>query len=543
MGKLAARSTGWWLAFLGGLLVLLTPLLIVEVPPLMDYPNHLARTWLLAFGAEDPVLSQMYRQEWHVIPNLAVDVVLPPLLWFLPVHVAGRVMLGLILLLNYVAIVIYSRVAFGSRSWWPLAAALMGYNALFLMGFMNFLASLGMALLTAAGWAAFRERHPVLTVAGATLAATVVFFCHIFGLLFCAILIGSHELAAAAREWRPAAHPIRRTLLRGLAAGIVFLPSAVLFLSTRLTDARNEVSWPSLADKLRTLVAPFSNYYAALDKLTALALLVFLAVCAWRRAVRVPAASAIAMAACLGLYLVMPFSAGEAFFVDARFPVMLGMLLFAGVLPILPRPSARIAGLAIAALFLLRMGLVSALWWGHNQDIADIRRSIAPVPPGSRVLVATVDPDVNPAWWRSHNRRHVIADFCRTDQHLGALLTIERRAFWPVLFTIAAQQPLVVRPPYDRISEPVGDVPDYHLLDPGAVLPRHTSRPAYLAHWASDFDYVLVLNAGGMDGLSEYLADRLEPLNRTPMAALFRVRPSASVDATGHGGDRSGANF
>ncbi len=531
------RSGTWWLVFLGALAVLLAPLLIAEVPPLMDYPNHLARTWLLAFGAEDPILSRIYGQDWHVIPNLAIDVVLPALMRILPVHVAGRVMLGLILVLNYVAILVYSRVAFGYRSYWPLAAALIGYNALFLMGFMNFQISLGMALLTAAGWAAFRERHPLLTIAGATLGATLVFFCHFFGLLFCAILIGPHELAAVGREWRHSPHPVRRVLLRGLAAGIVFLPSAILFLSTSLTDTKGELFWLPAVEKLRALNAPFMNYYAALDKLTALVVLAILAVCLWRRSLRLPAGTAIAMLACLAVYIVMPYAIGDAFFLDSRFPVMLGMLLFAGILPVLPKPSARIAGLALAALFLLRMGLLSGLWWQHNQDIADIRRTIAPVPPGSRVLVATVDPDVNPAWWRAHGRRHVIAEFCRTDQHLGSLLTIERRAFWPLLFTVATQQPLVVLPPYDRIAAPLGDVPNYQQLDPSAAPRRTGPRPSYLADWPANFDYLLVLNAGAMDGLSDYLSARLEPMERTEMAVLFRIRPAAPAETARHGAE------
>src|SRR3954447_13213244 len=105
----------------GALLVLLAPLLLTEMPPLLDYPNHLARTYVLAFGEQDPVLSRIYAQQWDIIPNLAIDVVLTGLMRVLPVHVAGRAMLGLILLLNYAAIILYSRSAFGRWSWWPLA--------------------------------------------------------------------------------------------------------------------------------------------------------------------------------------------------------------------------------------------------------------------------------------------------------------------------------------------------------------------------------------------------------------------------------------
>ena len=518
-----ARPGYRWAACIGALLVLCIPLMVAEVPPLLDYPNHLARTYLLAFGQDDPVLSRLYTQHWEIIPNLAIDVVLTGLMRVLPVYVAGRVMLGLILLLNYAAIILYSRSVFGRWSWWPLAGALMGYHALFLMGFMNFQVGIALAMLTAAGWNAWRERHPLPTIAGTALAATLVFFSHIFGLVFCGLLIGARELVASWRDWR--AGDRWAVPRRGAALAVVFLPSVVLYLRAQLSQTdEGLVSWLPAAAKLKNLTEPFMNYYAAFDKLTALAILLLIGACLWLRRIRVHRPSALAGLACLGFYLLMPATLKEASFIDARFPIMLGMLLFAGLLPSLPARPARLVGLALAALFLVRMGVVATVWAGQNRDIADIRRSIAPVEPGSRVLVATVDPGSNPDFWRSHGRRLAIADFCRTDQHLGALLTIERHAFWPMVFTSPGQQPLRVLPPYDALAEPAGYLPDYQQLDPDIVLPHGIDRPAYMADWPDTFDYVLLLNAGGMKALPAYAADRLEPVNRTTMAALYRVR-------------------
>ena len=523
--SLAARPAAWWACFAAALAVLLAPLAIAEVPPLTDYPNHLARAYVLAFGQEDAHLSQFYGQRWAVIPNLAVDLLLPALLKVMPVHLAGRAVLGLILLLNYAAIIVYSRVAFGRRSYWPLAAALMAYNALFLMGFMNFLIGQGFALLAAAAWAAHRDRHPVLTVAGTALAATGVFFCHIFGLVFLAILVGSRELTTVCQRWRQEERPVRLAASRGAAAGAVFLPSAALYLRAPLSETGGEVLWLTVYWKVKNLTEPFMNYHGIPDKLTTAAVLGFLAACLWRRALRVHAASAVAVAACLLLYGAAPYAMKEGAYVDSRFPIMIGALLFAGFLPALSRRAGSVVALAVAALFLARMAMLAAAWWGHDREIADIRETMAPVEPGSRVLVATVDPQVNPAYWAGRGRRSVVADFSRTDLHLGALLTIERHAFWPHLFTLASQQPLVVLPPFDKLSAPGAVAPDYHLLDPDADPARYGRRSPHLAGWTAKFDYVLLLNAGGADGMSAFLADRLEPLTGNRTAALYRVRP------------------
>src|SRR5271166_959430 len=64
----------------------------------------------------------------HPQPRSAVDLVLPPLLWIMPVHVAGRVLLAAALLLPVIGTVLYSNVVFGRRSYWSVAVCLVAYN-------------------------------------------------------------------------------------------------------------------------------------------------------------------------------------------------------------------------------------------------------------------------------------------------------------------------------------------------------------------------------------------------------------------------------
>ena len=61
------NGVAWWLTFVLAGLLLVLPLFLVEMPPLEDYPAHLARMYALAFGAQDPFLSQMYAPSWHII--------------------------------------------------------------------------------------------------------------------------------------------------------------------------------------------------------------------------------------------------------------------------------------------------------------------------------------------------------------------------------------------------------------------------------------------------------------------------------------------
>jgi hypothetical protein len=164
------------------------------------------------------------------------------------------------------------------------------------------------------------------------------------------------------------------------------------------------------------------------------------------------------------------------------------------------------------------------VWVDHNRDLADFRQVIAAVEPGSRVLVVSVDPQDAPDHWAGVPRGRRLPWFCRLDFHLPALLTIERRAFFPYLFTVAAKQPLEVRAPFDVISVPEGQPPDWQSLMAGHEV--HAARPApYLAAWQSRFDYVLLLNAGAAGDPRGYLPDRLALLVATDVAAVYRIRP------------------
>lgn len=181
---------------------LLVPLLIADVPPLLDYPNHLARLVLLAAGPDDPVVGPIFSPAWSVISNLAIDVIGPPLLRVLSVHVAGRCLLGFALLLNLLGVIALHRAYFQRRSFWPLASGLVAYNYTFLFGFLNWQIGSGLAMLSAAAWIRWRERFPITTVVGSAIAAIVLFFCHLMGMVFFLALIGSAEATAARTVFR-----------------------------------------------------------------------------------------------------------------------------------------------------------------------------------------------------------------------------------------------------------------------------------------------------------------------------------------------------
>ncbi|OGA30808.1 MAG: hypothetical protein A3G80_03875 [Betaproteobacteria bacterium RIFCSPLOWO2_12_FULL_62_13b] len=82
------------LAYAALLVVALAPMWLATIPPLGDYPNHLARMHILVNAQDSELLSRFYQVHWAVIPNLAMDLLVPPLAHVMPLAVAGKVFIA-----------------------------------------------------------------------------------------------------------------------------------------------------------------------------------------------------------------------------------------------------------------------------------------------------------------------------------------------------------------------------------------------------------------------------------------------------------------
>src|SRR5205085_8498391 len=77
----------------GSLFVIsVAPVLLVRIPAMVDYVNHLARMHLLVDAAAGR-LNPAYAMDWRLYPNLAVDIIVPWLAQLVGVETATRIFL------------------------------------------------------------------------------------------------------------------------------------------------------------------------------------------------------------------------------------------------------------------------------------------------------------------------------------------------------------------------------------------------------------------------------------------------------------------
>ncbi len=420
-----------WGGFALLLALMALPVFSTVLPPLFDYPNHLARMHLLVEGGD-----RFYRVVWAPLPNLAEDLIVPALARLMPLATAGELFLVMIFALIAGGVLCLNRVVAGGWRLWPLLAFSLLYNRILLWGFLNYLFGTGVALCGLALWLAFEQRLAWQRVLASTMLALTCFFSHIaafgvYGLALCGV-----EMPMALAELRARAWP---ALGRRVA---VFAPQfvvpAALFLGWRHEAGAGGVSHAGFARKADLLFSVFDNYDRAFD-IACFAL--FLALGLWlaasgrlRLAPRLGWAAALVFAA----YLLMPSQIYGGSGADHRLPLALFLLLIAGSAPRWPSRRAAIAiGTAAALLLTLRMAVVERVWRRADQIYAADLAAIDALPRGAKLAVACPD------------AVHVVAV---PQVHLAAMAVVRRAAFVPTLFAIPGQQPLELRPPWAALA-------------------------------------------------------------------------------------------
>ena len=233
----------------------------------------------------------------------------------------------------------------------------------------------------------------------------------------------------------------------------------------------------------------------------------------WRGARFAPGAR-LALALGAVVYVLEPNVLQTGSFVDLRVGLILGCLLFAGVQPRVASRDALVCGVVIAALIGGRVGDIALGWVHHRIDLADVRGAIAQVPQGARVLVAQ-GPGGGPAV-----AERLLPGVYATDGHVSALLAIEHKAFWPLIFADPRQQPLAILPPYASLAAPLSEPVGWSALAKSSFSADDLAAVGNLNGWRQAFDYVLLVDAEGAGpppaGLQPLYVGSYARLYRTP---------------------------
>src|SRR5262249_30786639 len=133
--------------FVAFILLISIPIWTHPLPPLSDYVNHLSRMYAIASLPKNPILSGFYEVNWQIIPNLTMDFVVPVLARIgISIYLAGQIFMVAMFALIIGGALALNRVLIGRWSVMPLFGIPLLYNYVFLVGLMNYIFGIGIAL-------------------------------------------------------------------------------------------------------------------------------------------------------------------------------------------------------------------------------------------------------------------------------------------------------------------------------------------------------------------------------------------------------------
>ena len=507
--------------YAAALIVFLLPVAATEVPPLVDYPSHLARMHILSTLDTNATLAQIYASNWTVLPNLAMEIVILPLTAIMPVETAGRVFIALTMIMLVGGTAALHRVIHGTASLWPALAALFLYNLAFFWGFVGYLFSVGLFFLIFAGWIATAKWSPWLRAVVFSIAATLLFFCHLVAFGIYGVCIVAYEF----RRWRETGGTSAAALLRyWLPIMIQFAIPAALWLLAPTKDADAPVVYGTLAQKMAALLSPVLFSENSIDRLAFIVVSVLVVRGLFSKTLILSNELKYPLFALIIVAVLIPSEIFSTWGADLRLPTVICCLFVASTRLRLEnnRLAVGIVGLLVG-LFAVRTGLIADNWRHHDRQFAEFRAATEVMPDGSSLIVAFADdmPDGLDS---------------RSFWHMVSLAVIDRSAFVPTLFTNPKQQPIRVKPPYAANDVPLLSPFELSVLIEN-VTPGKADRWAHVGltkkinriwvNWHQRFDYLLIVHQGTLTNPLPTILERASGGSFFDIYKIRRQPPSA----------------
>ncbi len=464
--------------FIVSTLMVSIPIITHPLPPLEDYVNHLARMHVIATVGNDPDLSRFYVIDWQIIPNLVMDLVVPTLTKVMNVYRGGQVFAVATFMLLLSGALAINCALYRRWSVFPLVALPVLYNHIFLLGYMNYLFGVGLALWGLALWLWLRERFWPLRFLVSTAVVMVLFFCH----LSAAGLYGLGLLAIElCRLWEKRAGPFGWRLLDFVATGLPFVPVLLLLLKSPTWELKSEFSWEQQGkiDGLIYVIEAYSDVVAfALAAIAAIA-------AAWavrHRLLRLHPIGLMVLTIGGFVYLIMPRVLFDTYGADQRLPVALAFMVIACMhLELRHRLVRRGFVAMLTIMVVVRVIEVDVNWAALSSTTTELRDSIKRIKRGSTVLVAYAD----------RSAGDEVRDLGLV--HAACIAMIERSALVSTAFTVHGKQIMHVRPPFnEQVDTEDGTPPTVEQLLVAAQR-RDGESTGYWRDWTTKFDYVFLM--------------------------------------------------
>ena len=429
-----AALRGWYGAVLGLVAIAVVgPIWAAEYPPLVDYPIHLARGYIL-YHFHDGGFSDYLEIDDRPTPNLAIDAFLLALQPICDVRLAGTLFLTITLWLLLAGWHLLGCAIHGKPTWLALGGALVAYHSMFLYGFINFSFGLAVFLVAAAAWLRWRTNWTWRRFLLVAIFALGCYFSHLSALIF---LAGT---ALAVTFWDMVQQ--KKVTVAMIAWVLPVLAPFGFFFFVRGSGGATTWNFPLKLVGALCLFRGYNRHADAAFIVGVAILLILLGL--WSRRVRANGGVLFAGLGCVFMFLVGPYEIFGGSPGDARFIPAAAALVTLSLELAIPRKQA----LALLGLFLglvfVRYGMIGGYWQSFQADLREQVGLFQAFPEHAKVY-----PLVRVSEQPGAQKRDLVSF------HMIHYAVIDRHIYSPHLFTFAGQQPIRYKtPPIAFHSDP-----------------------------------------------------------------------------------------
>lgn len=484
------------------------PIFLVEIPPMNDYPGHLARMYLLASIGTPDQNPYYYFYLPYVYPNLAMDIAVPFFARFIDVASAAKAFLILSQILVVSGAVAFEIAVKKRHEFSGYVGAAVLYSLPFAWGFLNFEFGVGLALWGLATWFTFENKELAPRFLTHTFFCVCLFVSHLvaFGLYGATLVF--YELWRIFQpnvDWRKSA--------RSLA---IMAAPATIVLGYFLAHPANNVGigmteWDTFA-KFLSIIHGLNGYSAYLSVAEILAITVLIFFMFKERCLFVVPQGKWIAVGFLILILVLPFRifggdlpslriAIAALLILPAFLIFTGTNLFFRLIPVL----------VLSLIAIINAAHIAGLWLTYQPEFSALRESFKQIKGEAFVLVG-----------------HANFKDDRFDASEMPIMTATalaahyENAFVPTLFTIPGQQPLQVCPALNHLA--LRHTKDYwpvafSVLAAVANGNKASKAPLHVRDWVHDYDYLYLIGPRGPNPMP----NRLTTLTASNSFTLYQI--------------------
>lgn len=409
--------------FLLAWLLTCAPLFLYHSVPGVDTPNHLARLQVLATLHERPALQDFYRINFVVLPNLAIDLLITPVLMLTKINalILMKIFITNMIGLMGIGFAWVNREMTGKWSAYGLFGLCFAYSYILAFGFINYLFGIALGLICFAVCLRL-DPKPLVQNVFLAIAAPLLAINHLMAFGLFALSFVGHRFFKPDHRFQG---------WPGLGVGTL---AVMVLIKLSPVAELSGVYWRPFGEHLYRLGSPLVFGIEWRDALFQGVLLALIGYGIYKQSFKIPVEAKVTGILFLFISLFAPHQAFTSAFIFARIPVWLIMIYFASV----ELPLRRLS--VVLAILTLRSLDIGSRFLGMNTEIDQFQADLRQIPKGSLVYHSIAQgawPLVPKGWNPSL-------------LHADCLLLLEKDVYISNLFTIEAQQPLLDQPGIGR---------------------------------------------------------------------------------------------